>query len=52
MGIHFCPRSECRGDWRSIVRRWMAYVLVLAGILIIAYPKASEWYNDRQQEKL
>lgn len=34
------------------MKRWMAYSLVLVGILIIAYPKASEWYNDRQQEKL
>lgn len=34
------------------MKRWMAYSLVLLGIVIIAYPKASEWYNDRQQEKL
>lgn len=34
------------------MRKWMAYALVLIGILILAYPKASEWYNDRQQQKL
>lgn len=34
------------------MKRWMAYSLVLIGVLIIVYPKASEWYNDRQQEKL
>jgi len=34
------------------MRRWIAYSLVLIGIVILAYPKASEWYNDKQQEKL
>ncbi|MHA6483239.1 class D sortase [Paenibacillus sp. strain BS8-2] len=34
------------------MRKLIAYGLVLVGVLIIAYPKASEWYNDRQQEKL
>ncbi|MNO46250.1 Sortase family protein [compost metagenome] len=32
--------------------RKFSYVLILAGILIILYPKANEWYNDWQQEKL
>ncbi|MDQ6418347.1 class D sortase [Paenibacillus sp. LHD-117] len=34
------------------MRKIAAYGLVLVGVLILAYPKASEWYNDRQQEKL
>ncbi|AIQ33733.1 MULTISPECIES: class D sortase [unclassified Paenibacillus] len=32
--------------------RKFSYVLILAGILIMLYPKANEWYNDWQQEKL
>ncbi|WP_339171160.1 class D sortase [Paenibacillus sp. FSL H8-0282] len=32
--------------------RKFSYLLILAGILIMLYPTANEWYNDRQQEKL
>jgi sortase A len=32
--------------------RKFSYVLILAGILIMLYPKANEWYNDWQQDKL
>jgi sortase A len=32
--------------------RKFSYVLILAGILIMLYPTANEWYNDWQQEKL
>lgn len=32
--------------------RKFSYMLILAGILIMLYPKANEWYNDWQQEKL
>jgi len=34
------------------MRRWIAYSLVLIGIALLAYPKASAWYNDMQQEEL
>lgn len=33
------------------MRKW-SYLIILAGILIMLYPKASEWYEDYQQEKL
>ncbi|WP_249896634.1 class D sortase [Paenibacillus sp. PK3_47] len=32
--------------------RKFSYLIILAGILLILYPTANEWYNDRQQEKL
>lgn len=32
--------------------RKLSYFLILAGILVILFPKANEWYNDRQQDKL
>lgn len=32
--------------------RKFSYLLILAGILIMLYPKANEMYNDWQQEKL
>jgi len=32
--------------------RKFSYVLILCGILVILYPQANEWYNDRQQQKL
>lgn len=34
------------------MKRIAAYLLIIAGLLVIIYPKASAWYNDRQQEKL
>ncbi|MNC34969.1 Sortase family protein [compost metagenome] len=32
--------------------RKFSYFVILAGILIMLYPKANEWYNDWQQQKL
>jgi sortase A len=32
--------------------RKFSYLLILAGILIMLYPTANEWYNDWQEEKL
>ncbi|OKP99867.1 class C sortase [Paenibacillus sp. P46E] len=32
--------------------RKFSYLIILAGILIMLYPKANEWYNDWQQQKL
>lgn len=32
--------------------RKLSYVIILAGILIMLYPQASEWYNDRQEAQL
>ncbi|WP_379158713.1 class D sortase [Paenibacillus sp. sgz5001063] len=32
--------------------RKFSYFIILAGILIMLYPKANEWYNDWQQQKL
>lgn len=32
--------------------RKFSYLIILAGILIMLFPKANEWYNDWQQEKL
>lgn len=32
--------------------RKFSYFIILAGILIMLFPKANEWYNDWQQEKL
>lgn len=34
------------------MRKLTAYVLVIIGVLIMLYPKASEWYDMKQQEKL
>ncbi|MBD2871538.1 sortase [Paenibacillus arenilitoris] len=34
------------------MRRFLSIALVLAGVLILLYPKASEWYENRQQQKL
>lgn len=34
------------------IKKILAYGFVLIGVLLLAYPKASEWYNDRQQQKL
>ncbi|WP_309118804.1 class D sortase [Paenibacillus sp.] len=33
-------------------RKWLSALLIGAGVLILAYPKLSEWYFDRQQEAL
>ncbi|WNS41625.1 class D sortase [Paenibacillus sp. MMS20-IR301] len=32
--------------------RKLSYLIILAGVLVMLYPKGSEWYNDRQQQKL
>ncbi len=32
--------------------RKLSYLIILAGILIMLFPKANEWYSDWQQEKL
>jgi sortase A len=34
------------------MRKIISYTLVIAGILILLYPKANEWYDNRQQAKL
>jgi len=34
------------------MRKWLSYLLIIAGVLVLLYPKASEWYDTRQQEKL
>ncbi|OBR66454.1 hypothetical protein A7K91_03115 [Paenibacillus oryzae] len=34
------------------MKKGLAYSLVFIGLLLLAYPRASEWYNDRQQQKL
>ncbi len=34
------------------MRKVLSYVLIIAGLLILLYPKASEWYDSRQQAKL
>lgn len=34
------------------MKKLAAYGLILIGILIVCYPKASEWYETRQEEKL
>ncbi|WP_411345311.1 class D sortase [Paenibacillus sp. WLX1005] len=33
------------------MKKW-SYVLILLGIAVLLYPKASEWYADWQQERL
>lgn len=32
--------------------RKFSYLIILAGILVMLFPKANEWYNDWQQQKL
>ena len=32
--------------------RKLSYLIILAGVLIMLFPKANEWYSDWQQEKL
>ncbi|ULO06944.1 class D sortase [Paenibacillus sp. 19GGS1-52] len=32
--------------------RKFSYLVILAGILVMLFPKANEWYNDWQQQKL
>lgn len=34
------------------MKRILSYTLVVIGLLILLYPKASEWYDNRQQDKL
>ncbi|RJX37868.1 class D sortase [Paenibacillus pinisoli] len=34
------------------MKRLLSYGLIVIGLLIIVYPKASAWLDDRQQEKL
>ncbi|WP_054023725.1 class D sortase [Bacillus sp. FJAT-28004] len=34
------------------MKRVFSYALVVVGILILLYPKANEWYENRQQDKL
>ncbi len=36
---------------KSPVKKW-SYLLILLGIAVLLYPKASEWYADWQQERL
>lgn len=35
-----------------ILRKILATILIIVGILIMIYPQASEWYDNRQQERL
>ncbi|OBZ10394.1 class C sortase [Bacillus sp. FJAT-27264] len=35
----------------KIIRKF-SYLIILAGILIMLYPKANEWYENRQEQKL
>ncbi|WP_246096596.1 class D sortase [Paenibacillus sinopodophylli] len=35
-----------------MMRKILSYALVVVGLLILMYPKASEWYDNRQQDKL
>lgn len=32
--------------------RKLSFLIILAGVLVMLYPKGSEWFNNRQQEKL
>ncbi|MCA0754933.1 class D sortase [Paenibacillus sp. N4] len=34
------------------MRRGTAYALIILGLLVLLYPKASEWYADWQQDRL
>ncbi|NIK76932.1 sortase A [Paenibacillus castaneae] len=34
------------------MKRILSYTLVVLGILVLLYPKANEWYDNRQQAKL
>lgn len=34
------------------MKKILSYTLVIAGLLILLYPKANEWYENRQQDKL
>ncbi|WP_227871857.1 class D sortase [Paenibacillus bovis] len=35
----------------TVMKKW-AYMLIIAGILVMIYPQANEWYDDWQQERL
>ncbi|HTG68256.1 MAG TPA: class D sortase [Candidatus Udaeobacter sp.] len=34
------------------MKKILSYILIIVGILILLYPKANEWYDKRQQNKL
>ncbi|WP_144415312.1 class D sortase [Paenibacillus durus] len=34
------------------ILRKLSYIIIIAGVLLILYPKASEWFEDWQQQKL
>jgi len=34
------------------MKKILSYALIIVGILILLYPKANEWYDNRQQDKL
>lgn len=34
------------------MRKILSYTLIILGVLVLLYPKASEWYEGKQQEKL
>src|SRR4029453_16059350 len=34
------------------MKKIFSYTLLIVGILILLYPKANEWYENRQQDKL
>lgn len=34
------------------MKKKLSYTLIIVGILILLYPKANDWYDNRQQDKL
>ncbi|MNZ97076.1 Sortase family protein [compost metagenome] len=38
------------GGWT--LKRFFSYLLIIAGVLVLLYPKVSDWYEIRQQDKL
>lgn len=34
------------------MKKWIAYVLIVVGLLIVVYPVGAQWYDNRIQEKM
>lgn len=34
------------------MKKWIAYVLIVVGLLIVVYPVGAQWYDNRVQEKM